>query len=322
MAQDPNEDKKLKILMFVTQINHLKSDIEGKQNMEAKLDDKGRDTRQTGWYLPEVAHPYFEFRKAGFDVDFASPKGGEAEMDLNSYYEYVGKDKLCKDFFDIMVASDQSSLDFIKEEKEKERLKNLDVSQTHPSIKGKVYKDQAGDQQDISSSILKITINTTGVSGINYANYSTIFFAGGHGTCWDFYDSSQNKRNFEVNKMHELAANIYDKNQGVVAAVCHGPLALCGIKVKDEDSKDGKETVELVKGKDVAGFSNAEEKLMGLDQVVPLLEDALKAAGGKYSCADPWKPHVKSDKRVVSGQNPASATDTAKAVLKYLVKDE
>lgn len=30
----------------------------------------------TGYYLPEVAHPYYRFKEAGFEVQFASPSGG------------------------------------------------------------------------------------------------------------------------------------------------------------------------------------------------------------------------------------------------------
>ena len=40
------------------------------------------DTDQvTGWYLPEAAHPYHHLKKAGFDIEFASPKGGVAPLD-------------------------------------------------------------------------------------------------------------------------------------------------------------------------------------------------------------------------------------------------
>ncbi len=34
-----------------------------------------------GFYLPEVAGPYFIFEKAGFTVDFISPKGGKTHAD-------------------------------------------------------------------------------------------------------------------------------------------------------------------------------------------------------------------------------------------------
>lgn len=44
----------------------------------------GNTGRQTGYYLPEVTHPYFKLKEAGFEVDFVSPKGGKAPMDESS----------------------------------------------------------------------------------------------------------------------------------------------------------------------------------------------------------------------------------------------
>jgi len=61
-----------------------------------RLGDTGK---QTGWYLPEAAHPYFEFVKAGLAVDFASPKGGEAPLDAGSIDASKG-DQLSLDFND------------------------------------------------------------------------------------------------------------------------------------------------------------------------------------------------------------------------------
>jgi putative intracellular protease/amidase len=46
-----------------------------------RLGDTGKPT---GYYLPEVAHPYFAMVDAGITVDIASPKGGEAPMDPSS----------------------------------------------------------------------------------------------------------------------------------------------------------------------------------------------------------------------------------------------
>lgn len=40
--------------------------------------------KPTGWYLPEAAHPYFVVTKAGYEVVFASPKGGKAPLDPSS----------------------------------------------------------------------------------------------------------------------------------------------------------------------------------------------------------------------------------------------
>ena len=46
-----------------------------------RLGDTGK---QTGYYLPEVTHPYYALLDAGVEVDIASPKGGEAPMDSSS----------------------------------------------------------------------------------------------------------------------------------------------------------------------------------------------------------------------------------------------
>jgi putative intracellular protease/amidase len=44
----------------------------------------GNTGRATGAYVPEAAHPLAEFREAGFDVDFASPAGGQIPLDGGS----------------------------------------------------------------------------------------------------------------------------------------------------------------------------------------------------------------------------------------------
>jgi putative intracellular protease/amidase len=47
--------------------------------------DRFGDTgKKTGYYLPEVSHPWARFTKAGYAVDFMSPKGGDAPMDPSS----------------------------------------------------------------------------------------------------------------------------------------------------------------------------------------------------------------------------------------------
>ncbi|RKU48815.1 hypothetical protein DL546_006653 [Coniochaeta pulveracea] len=44
----------------------------------SKLGDTGKPT---GWYLPELAHPYDVLVDAGFELTIASPAGGEAPLD-------------------------------------------------------------------------------------------------------------------------------------------------------------------------------------------------------------------------------------------------
>lgn len=42
---------------------------------------KGNTGQPTGYYLPEAAHPWAVLEAAGFEIDFASPKGGRPPMD-------------------------------------------------------------------------------------------------------------------------------------------------------------------------------------------------------------------------------------------------
>lgn len=46
--------------------------------------DLGSTGRRTGYYLDEVAIPYYAFTDKGFEVDFASPLGGAAPADPGS----------------------------------------------------------------------------------------------------------------------------------------------------------------------------------------------------------------------------------------------
>ncbi|MFD1079702.1 type 1 glutamine amidotransferase domain-containing protein, partial [Longispora fulva] len=77
---------------------------------------------------------------------------------------------------------------------------------------------------------------------------------------------------------------------------------------------------ELLQGKEVAAFSNAEEKLVGLRDNIPFsLEDRLKTLGADYHSATlPFTSKVKVDGKLVTGQNPASAEKAAKELIKLL----
>jgi putative intracellular protease/amidase len=59
----------------------------------------GSTGKQTGAYLPEVAHPYYTLLEAGFQLDFASPKGGASVLDQDSV-NYFKNDPECKRFLE------------------------------------------------------------------------------------------------------------------------------------------------------------------------------------------------------------------------------
>ena len=58
--------------------------------------DKFPSGKPTGWYISEAVHPYNEFVKAGFAVDFASISGG-ATVDPGSLPGDEECQKFCAD---------------------------------------------------------------------------------------------------------------------------------------------------------------------------------------------------------------------------------
>jgi len=75
----------------------------------------------------------------------------------------------------------------------------------------------------------------------------------------------------------------------------------------------------LVKGKRVTGFTDGEEAAVNLTYVVPfLVEDELKRIGSLYKMAADWAPSALVDGRALTGQNPASSTAAAKALMELL----
>ncbi|HET9843208.1 MAG TPA: type 1 glutamine amidotransferase domain-containing protein, partial [Gammaproteobacteria bacterium] len=48
-------------------------------------DELGDSGEKTGFHLSELTIPFFTFLEAGYHIDIASPKGGEAPIDPNSY---------------------------------------------------------------------------------------------------------------------------------------------------------------------------------------------------------------------------------------------
>ena len=92
-----------------------------------------------------------------------------------------------------------------------------------------------------------------------------------------------------------------------VAAVCHAPAVFRHPIIYGKS---------IVQGKAVTGFTNTEEAAVGLTDIVPfLVEDMLKSNGGNYSKGADWQPYVLTDGLLITGQNPASSEQAAKALL-------
>lgn len=205
------------------------------------------DAAPSGFYLSEVSHPWHVLTRAGYTVDFVSPKGGETHVD------------------------------------------GLDLSDP---LNAAFWNDPA---------LRGATETTLAPSAVQAGDYAAIFYAGGHATMWDFADNTA---------LADIAAQIYEQG-GVVAAVCHGPAGLVNVRLTDGRY--------LVDGKDVAAFTNDEERAVDLYDTVPfLLADVLQARGARHLAAPNFEKKVVVSDRLVTGQNPASAFGVAEAMLPLL----
>ena len=132
-------------------------------------------------------------------------------------------------------------------------------------------------------------------------DYDAIFYPGGHGPMWDLTTDADSIRLIEA----------FARQKKPISAVCHAPSVL--LNAKDAQGN------ALFSGKRVTGFTNTEEAAVGLTEVVPfLLEDELKKRGGLYSQGPDWTPYSVQDGMLITGQNPASSTAVAAAVLTLL----
>jgi putative intracellular protease/amidase len=138
---------------------------------------------------------------------------------------------------------------------------------------------------------------TVKLADVKSEDFDTIFYVGGHGPMWDLADNPDSIA---------LIESFYNSGKPV-AAVCHSPAVFHRVTYNGEP---------LVKGKRVTGFTNGEEEAVQLTHVVPfLVEDELKRVGGLYEKAPDWQSFAITDGRLITGQNPASSTAAAQALL-------
>jgi putative intracellular protease/amidase len=135
---------------------------------------------------------------------------------------------------------------------------------------------------------------------IDASDYDGVFYPGGHGPLWDLAVDLESIA---------LIENFY-ANMKPVALVCHAPAALANTRHLKQP---------LVRGKEVTGFANSEEGATGLTDVVPfLVEDKMNQLGANYSKGEDFSSYVKIDGKLITGQNPASSEEAAKALLRFL----
>lgn len=163
------------------------------------------------------------------------------------------------------------------------------------------FQTEATKRFDTDSAAHVQLMRTQILADISADDFDGIFYPGGHGPMWDMPDNATSIALIES----------FVRAGKAVGAVCHAPVVLINVREKNGEY--------FIKGKHVTGFSNSEEDAVGLTKVLPfLLEDMLKKRGGIYEKGVDWASHVVVDKKLVTGQNPASSVAVATEMLKLL----
>ncbi|UJH92854.1 type 1 glutamine amidotransferase domain-containing protein [Antarcticibacterium sp. 1MA-6-2] len=169
-----------------------------------------------------------------------------------------------------------------------------------PSSEKDDAQTEATKRFDSDEELKQKLANTRRLEEIEASDYDGVFYPGGHGPLWDLAVDL---------KSIDLIQDFY-RNMKPMAFVCHAPGVLANTKSNNEP---------LVRGKDVTGFANSEEEAVGLTEVVPfLVEDKMNQLGANYSKGEDWSSYVRIDGKLITGQNPASSKEAAKALLKFL----
>jgi putative intracellular protease/amidase/predicted enzyme related to lactoylglutathione lyase len=158
------------------------------------------------------------------------------------------------------------------------------------------FKKDSAAQQALSQTIK--------LADVKAEDFDTVFYPGGHGPMWDLAESPESIALLEA---------FYNSGKPI-ALVCHSPGVLRHVTYQG---------APLVKGKHVTGFTNGEEEAMQLTKVVPfLVEDELLQLGAIFEKKANWQPFCIVDGRLVTGQNPASSTSAAQALLKLMTESK
>jgi putative intracellular protease/amidase len=214
-------------------------------------DALGSTGKKTGFWLEELAAPYYVFKDAGAEITLASPKGGQPPLDPKS---------------DEPMFQTELTRRFNADEPAKAQL-----------------------------------AETERLDGVDQKDFDAVFYPGGHGPLWDLAE--------DPNSIGLIESFVAAGKP--IALVCHAPGVLRRLT-----NPDG---APFVQGRYVTGFTNSEEEAVGLTQVVPfLVENELINLGAVFSKVKDWGVHTVVDGQLITGQNPASSSEAAEALLAAL----
>lgn len=149
--------------------------------------------------------------------------------------------------------------------------------------------------------------NTRSPQQIDASRYQAVYYVGGSNAMYQVVDNKP---------LQQIARYVYEKNDGVISAVCHGTAGIVKLKLSNGQY--------LLAGKRVTGYpEDYEDKTAAYFQHLPfLMRQTIEAHGGLFKAPHPEKAYIEVDGRLVTGQNYPSAPLVAAAVVKILQQQQ
>ena len=141
------------------------------------------------------------------------------------------------------------------------------------------------------------------LADVDMAEYDAVVMPGGHGPMADLaFDK-------DLGRILITA----DADGKVIAPFCHGPAGLLSAETDNGDF--------VFAGRKVTVFTDEEELNGGTGENTPwFVEEVLRNKGAEVETGPAWTSYVVRDRNLISGQNPQSSEDVAKAVISALAE--
>lgn len=145
--------------------------------------------------------------------------------------------------------------------------------------------------------------NTRPAADIKATEYAGIVYVGGGAAIVGIPENST---------IQQLARQIYEQQEGVIAAICQGTEGISQLKLRDGSP--------LMQGKVLTSFPDAFlNKEAPFFKAYPFsVEGTIKRNGGKFTHGARDSSHVEVDGRLVTGMNWESAAGVAEAMIRLL----
>lgn len=145
--------------------------------------------------------------------------------------------------------------------------------------------------------------NTATPAQIDPARYRAVYYVGGSNAIYGVPEHPV---------LQNIAMHVYERNGGVISAVCHGTAGIVNLKLANGQN--------LVAGKRITGYpeEHEEQDAPYFNQFPFLIRKTVESRGGSFHVLARDQPHTQVDGRLVTGQNYSSAKQVAEAVVNIL----